>query len=160
MYSMIEIREMTLEDIPEIMLIERESFSTPWSEGAFVEEMTHNPLARYYVGILGQTVVGYMGMWLILDEAHITNIAMAKAFRGRGYGRRLLQEAFERARKAGVRAVTLEVRESNFPAINLYTDLGFKVGGRRKNYYQDSREDALLMWLSIQGEDSFEDSGD
>jgi ribosomal-protein-alanine N-acetyltransferase len=144
---MIEIREMTLEDIPKILLIEEESFLTPWSREAFFEELNINPLARYFVGVCEEGIFGYIGMWLILDEAHITNIAVGKAFRGRGYGGTLLEEAMGSAREMGAKAFTLEVRESNFPAINLYTRMGFKVGGRRKNYYQDSQEDALLMWL-------------
>lgn len=146
---MIEIREMTLEDLPAIMAIEEESFLTPWSQEAFSEELNINPLARYFVGVCREGIFGYIGMWLILDEGHITNIAVGKSFRGRGYGRLLLEEALARARDMGARAFTLEVRESNVPAIKLYSQTGFKVGGRRKNYYRDSHEDALLMWLKV-----------
>lgn len=142
-------RSMTLEDIDEIIIIERESFTAPWSEEAFRTELKHNQFARYLVMELYGEVIGYGGMWLIMDEAHITNIAVRAAHRGKGLGERLLRELMRTAAGLGALRITLEVRVSNEVAKNLYRKLGFSGAGIRPRYYSDNQEDALIMWAEL-----------
>lgn len=156
------IRKMTLDDIPIIAQIERESFTMPWSPGAFRDELTQNPFAHYIVLELDGQVVGYAGMWVLLDEAHVTNIAVREAFRGRGLGERLLREMMAVARQQGAKRMTLEVRVSNERAQRLYRKLGFAPSGVRPGYYTDNGEDALIMWADLPPEPagpSAEDAG-
>lgn len=137
---------MKLRHLPEVLAIERVSFPTPWTRQAFVFEILYNECARYVVALAGGRVVGYAGMWVLVDEAHLTNIAVHPEWRGLGLGRALMEEMLARARSFGVRAMTLEVRPSNLPAVRLYASLGFVERGRRKGYYADTGEDALIMW--------------
>lgn len=130
-----------------VIAIEQESFTSPWSRGTFLREITENPYALYLVAMAGQQVAGYAGTWLIMDEAHITNIAVAKAWRRRGVARRLLDRMLVLAHEQGIRRVTLEVRRSNQVAQNLYRALGFYAAGVRPGYYTDNSEDAVIMWL-------------
>lgn len=138
--------EMTPEDLDDVMIIEKLSFPTPWSRQAFYTEITENTYAHYVVARLGQRVIGYAGMWLILDEAHITNIAVHPDYRRQGVGEALLQEMMERARREGAESMTLEVRVSNVAAQRLYEKMGFEKRGIRKGYYTDVKEDAYIMW--------------
>ncbi|KKC30367.1 ribosomal protein S18-alanine N-acetyltransferase [Caldanaerobacter subterraneus] len=140
------IRPMTEDDIDEVMEIEKLSFTTPWSREAFVGEVTKNSCARYIVAEVDKKVVGYAGFWVVLDEGHITNIAVHPEYRGRGIGSRLMEGLIDLAKKNGITSMTLEVRESNLVAQNLYKKFGFKVLGRREGYYQDNNEDAIVMW--------------
>ncbi|MBX5465755.1 MAG: ribosomal protein S18-alanine N-acetyltransferase [Clostridia bacterium] len=142
----LEFREMRLEDLPEVLAIERVSFPTPWSRQSFINELTDNGYAHYVVALRDGRVVGYSGMWLILDEAHITNIAVHPELRGRGAGDLLLSEMERRARERGINRMTLEVRPSNAPARRLYLRHGFVERGIRKGYYADTQEDAIIMW--------------
>lgn len=142
-------RRMTLRDLDDIMAIERASFTAPWSRGAFTGELTENHFARYLVMAAGERTIGYGGMWVIVDEAHVTNIAVLPAFRGRRYGERLLRRMMAEAIAEGARRMTLEVRVSNAAAQNLYRKLGFRDGGIRRGYYTDNREDALVMWMDL-----------
>ena len=145
-------RPMTLADVPQIVAIEREAFTAPWSAEAFANEIKHNHFARYTVMELDGEIIGYGGMWTIMDEAHITNIAVRAAFRGRGYGELLLRRLQRTAVEHGSRSMTLEVRVSNETAQNLYRKLGFRASGLRPRYYTDNQEDALIMWADLDGE--------
>ncbi|CAH1216015.1 hypothetical protein PAECIP111892_04226 [Paenibacillus auburnensis] len=142
-------RLMKLEDIPEILVIEREAFTMPWTEEAFRNELTHNHFAKYMVMELAGHIIGYAGMWAIVDEAHVTNIALLEAYRGRKWGDRLLEELMKTASFLGMKSITLEVRVSNEVAQNLYRKKGFRPAGTRKGYYSDNREDALIMWADL-----------
>lgn len=142
----VSITEMQLSDLPAVMNIERQSFPTPWSERAFVSELTRNVYAHYIVARVDGEVAGYAGMWLILDEAHVTNIAVNPKWRGRGIGDRLLTELEHRARAHGCTRMTLEVRPSNDVAQALYRKHGFVARGIRPGYYSDTNEDAIIMW--------------
>ncbi|ETT52443.1 ribosomal-protein-alanine acetyltransferase [Paenibacillus sp. FSL R7-269] len=142
-------RLMLLEDVPEILVIEREAFTMPWTEEAFRNELTHNHFAKYMVMELAGHIIGYAGMWAIVDEAHVTNIALLEAYRGRKWGERLLDELMRTAAYLGMQSITLEVRVSNEVAQNLYRKKGFKPAGTRKGYYSDNREDALIMWADL-----------
>lgn len=142
-------RQMALEDIPDVMVIEHEAFTLPWTEEAFRNELTQNHFARYMImQYLGQPV-GYAGMWTVIDEAHVTNIAVLQAYRGRKWGERLLRELMKTAEQLGMQRMTLEVRVSNDVAQNLYRKMGFKPAGLRKGYYSDNQEDALIMWADL-----------
>ncbi len=139
------IRRMTMADVDAVSEIEAATFPTPWSRDAFVQEMTRNVAARYLVAETDGRVIGYAGAWLILDESHITNIAVAESQRGKGVGRKLTAALLQYLSNLGAAYATLEVRVSNERARNLYASLGFVSVGKRKRYYEDNGEDALLM---------------
>ncbi|MCK9524996.1 MAG: ribosomal protein S18-alanine N-acetyltransferase [Limnochordia bacterium] len=145
-------RIMTVDDIPMVQLVERKCFSTPWSRNIFVSEVTCNDNAIYVVALVGERIVGYAGIWIILDEGHITNIAVDPLFQRKGIGEGLMDVLTEAAVKRGVIAMTLEVRVSNSGAQTLYSKLGFVPNGIRKQYYQDDKEDALIMWRELGAE--------
>ena len=136
---------MRRDDVDRVVEIERDAFSMPWSRGAFLYELEQNRAARAWVFRIDGVLVGYLCLWEIGDEIHITNIAVDRAWRRQGIARHLLGEILEDARRRGVRAVFLEVRPTNAGALGLYEALGFHVIGRRKGYYYDTGEDALVM---------------
>ena len=138
------IRRMTVADAEQVHLIEEATFPRPWSLNDFVKEMTQNVCARYLVAEEDGRVIGFAGAWIILDEAHVTNIAVAAEHRGRGIGRKLTKALLQYAANLGVVYATLEVRRSNVRAQNLYQSLGFEYVGLRKRYYEDNGEDAFL----------------
>jgi len=140
------VRPMRLEDVDAVWEIEKLSFRTPWSRESFVQELQTNLTARYLVAELGDEIVGYGGMWFVLDEAHITNIAVHPDYRGQKIGDRIVKAMITAAEKEAIKNMTLEVRLSNAAAINLYKKLGFEEAGIRKGYYFDTGEDALIMW--------------
>lgn len=142
-------RYMKEEDIDQILKIEELSFATPWTRQSFENELKLNQFAVYLVLEKDGEIVGYCGMWLIVDEAHITNIAVLPEFRGQKLGEAILRMIMEVAKKRGAKSMTLEVRVSNTVAQSLYRKLGFMNGGIRKNYYTDNYEDALVMWVTI-----------
>lgn len=142
----VKIRPMRVEDIDAVLAIEEQAFPTPWSRRAFYTEITENNLAHYVVVELDGIVVAYSGMWVILDEAHMTNIAVHPLYRRMGIGSLLLQEMLNRARNLGASRMTLEVRVSNAPAQRLYERFGFVKRGLRRRYYTDTQEDAIIMW--------------
>jgi ribosomal-protein-alanine N-acetyltransferase len=141
----IAVEAMRLADIPAVHEIERLSFTTPWPAYAFEQELTANRLARYVVARAGSTVVGFGGVWLMVDEAHITTIGVHPEWRRQGVGRRLLVALIALAEELRASRVTLEVRAGNLGAQALYAELGFVVAGHRTNYYTDDGEDALVM---------------
>jgi ribosomal-protein-alanine N-acetyltransferase len=137
-------------DLDEVVAIERASFTLPWSRGAFLYEMEQNRVARCFVVREDVRVVGYVCLWEIGDEVHVTNIAVHPDCRQRGIGRMLLSTVLDDARARRLRVVGLEVRPSNREALPLYESFGFKVVGRRKGYYYDTGEDALVMELKLE----------
>lgn len=136
---------MRLSDIPAVLEVDRASFAKPWSEDDYRCELCRNKAARYLVAETDGRVIGFAGAWIILDESHITNIAIAPGFRGRGAGMCLTKELLRYISNLGAAYATLEVRVGNTAAIGLYEKNGFISVGRRKRYYEDNREDALLM---------------
>lgn len=140
------VRPMAIADVDGVMAVEKDSFSTPWSRSAFEEELAQNRLARYIVAEEDGQVVGYAGMWLVINEAHVTNVAVSGSRRGEGIGRLLMETLMELARENGMGSMTLEVRVSNMVARHLYETLGFAEAGIRKNYYSETKEDALILW--------------
>ncbi len=143
-------RLMTEDDIDEVLVLERRSFTLPWSREAFYNELNHNQYALYIVLEDEGKIVGYCGAWLVIDEAHITNIAILPEYRGRRLGEGLLRKMMDIAIERGAKVMTLEVRVSNIIAQSLYEKLGFQKGGIRKRYYTDNGEDALVMWVNLQ----------
>ena len=139
------IRWMVLSDVDDVREIEKGCFSLPWSRNAFIQEITDNKCARYLVAEYQKRVIAYAGMWLVIDEAHITNIAVHPAFRGMGIGEAITRALMDAARELGIQYMTLEVRRSNHVAQGLYRKLGFADVGFRKRYYDDNQEDALIM---------------
>lgn len=143
------IRKMKLGDIEDVLDLEKEAFFTPWSKNAFITELTKNMLAKYYVAQVEDRVVAYGGMWLIMDEAHITNIAVSFKYRGKGIGTKIVEALIEEGKNKNISGMTLEVRKSNLVAQNLYKKLGFVYSGIRPSYYEDNGEDAIIMWSEI-----------
>ncbi len=137
------IIDMTKEHLPDILEVERESFSHPWTENMFLEEL-NGKFSVYRVAIEENKAVGYMGMWILADEGHITNVAVGKACRGKGIGSKLVSDFIRTAEEKDLAFLTLEVRVSNENAIALYEKHGFLEVGRRKKYYENT-EDAILM---------------
>jgi [ribosomal protein S18]-alanine N-acetyltransferase len=142
-------RQMTLDDIDDVLKIEHASFTIPWSRESFYNELVHNKYSNYIVMEWNGQVIGYCGMWLVIDEAHITNVAVLPEFRGKKLGEALMRKAMETAKELGAKTMTLEVRVSNHVAQSLYRKLGFLNGGIRKQYYTDNQEDALVMWVNL-----------
>lgn len=142
-------RAMTTDDIPAVIAIEQEAFTSPWTAAAFVNELTSNMFARYLVVEYRGELIGYGGMWIIMDEAHVTNIAVRADVRGKGLGHLLLRELQRTAVWHGAERMTLEVRTSNERAQSLYRKHGFQPSGIRPNYYSDNGEDALIMWAEL-----------
>jgi ribosomal-protein-alanine N-acetyltransferase len=143
---------MRSRDLDEVVAIERLSFTLPWSRGAFLYEMEQNRVARCWVLREAEHVIGYVCLWEIGDEVHVTNIAVHPESRRRGLGRTLLSSVLDDARQRRLRVVGLEVRPSNHEALGMYDSFGFKVVGRRKGYYYDTGEDALVMELDLEAE--------
>src|SRR5206468_6069995 len=139
------IEAMRLEDLDEVERIEEASFSTPWPENAYRSELMTNRLASYLVARIGGRIVAYGGMWLMVDEAHITTFAVHPAWRRQRIGERLLLALLDLARTRAAREATLEVRLSNLAARRLYEKYGFRPVGLRPRYYSDDNEDALIM---------------
>ncbi len=141
----VEIGPMQLTDVPAIQEIERLSFRTPWPAYAFEQELTSNRLARYVVARAGSSPIGFGGLWLMVDEAHVTTFAVHPEWRRHGVGRRMLVALLEAALELGAARMTLEVRVQNVGAQRLYAELGFAEAGRRVGYYTDDGEDAMVM---------------
>lgn len=136
---------MRTADLPEVQAIERASFTTPWPPNAYRSELEENRLASYLVARVGEQVVGYAGMWLMVDEAHITTFAVHPGWRRRRIGERLLLAMLDLAIARQAREATLEVRVSNLAARRLYEKCGFRPVGIRPRYYSDDGEDAIVM---------------
>lgn len=141
---MIEIREMKAQDVPQIAELERICFSDPWSAQSIATELD-NSLSCWLVAADGEKVVGYVGSQTVLDGSDMMNIAVAPDFRRKGLAEALVNALIDCLRQRKSRCLILEVRVSNTPAITLYGKLGFVEIGRRKNYYRNPKEDALIL---------------
>ncbi len=141
------IRKMEIDDLAQVLAIDRLSFSLPWPERSFRFEISENPAARCWVLEAEGRVAATMVLWLIVDEAHIATLATHPEFRRRGYGRAILQHALAAAARQGAQRAYLEVRAGNHPAQAMYREFGFYENKRRPNYYKDNGEDAILMTL-------------
>jgi len=148
----IAVRPMTLDDLPSVLEIDRLSFALPWPERSFRFELTENDAAHLIVAesVWGgrERAVGYLGYWLLVDEMHISTLAVHPDVRGQGIGEGLLLAGLEHARRHGAEMSTLEVRPSNSAALALYRKHGYDLVGRLRAYYRDNHEDALLMTLT------------
>ena len=142
-----KFESLKYEHLKQMAEIEREAFDQPWNERMFIPEV-EDENAYYLVGVRGDEVICYGGFHKVLDEAHITNIAVRADSRGRGIGTLLMSELISRARMLGVKYMTLEVRDNNENAIKLYKSFGFTVEGIRKKYYNNVH-DALIMWATL-----------
>ena len=140
------IRYMREDDTKEISEIEKNTFSRPWSQDALIKGCNDENNV-YLVVIKDDQIVGYGGFISVLDEAHITKIAVKEGYRRHGVGRILLSGMFDEARERGINSITLEVRRSNEAAIKLYERMGFEQTAIRKDFYMKPTEDAIIMWL-------------
>jgi ribosomal-protein-alanine N-acetyltransferase len=139
------IRSMSRDDLDEVMELEKVSFASPWTRGMYQHELEKEE-GCFLTARLGEELVAYGGMLLILDEAHVMTLAVREDMRRRGLGARLLLELIRTTEGMGARFFTLEVRRSNRAAIEMYGRFGFQIMGERKNYYLDNLENALIMW--------------
>lgn len=136
---------MKAEDVPEISRLEREAFSMPWSEEDF-EGMIRSENARYYVAEKEGAILGGCGLYIVLEEASITNVVISREARNQGVGTELMRHMMEMCGRDGVKAFTLEVRVSNKAAIHMYEKVGFVSEGIRPGFYEKPAEDAMIMW--------------
>lgn len=147
------LRKMTAEDIPAVIDLDQRSFSLPWPERSFRFEVTENPASRCWVAELEGKMVGMIVVWLIVEEAHVATLATHPDYRRQGIGKQLLAHALREMLAEGARSSFLEVRESNVAAQEMYRKFGYVAAGRRRRYYKDNDEDAILMNLdSLQAE--------
>ncbi len=146
------VGNMTQSDLDEVLAIEHQSFPSAWSRASYEREL-RNRNSYYLTARHGGAVVGYFGMWVVLDEAHITTLAVHPSYRRRGLGAHLLRHLMELARRRGASRVTLEVREQNHAAIAMYQKFGFEPKGVLPGYYGDTKENGVVMWkvISSQG---------
>lgn len=143
---MFEIIPMEESHIDGVVFVEESVFSIPWTKADFVREVKENAMAIYFVAVEDGKVIGYAGMWHVITEGHITNVAVLEEYRGRGVGDALMQRLEDVAMEKEMVGITLEVRMSNAPAQHLYHKHGYRAEGLRKNYYPDTHEDAVIMW--------------
>ena len=136
---------MAAEHVLPVLALERQAYTNGWPSTAFEHELQQNRLARYIVLHVQGQLLGFAGLWLMVDEAHVVTVAVAPGVRRQGYGRLLVHGLLRVARREGMLAATLEVRESNVAARALYRELGFHEVGKRNRYYSDNREDAVIM---------------
>lgn len=141
---MITIQEMQLDDLEQVVEIEQQNFSVPWTENGFFSFLLRSD-TLFLVAKEEDRILGYMGIMMVLDEGEITNVSVAQTARRRGVGRLLVQTMLDKMRRAGLNMIHLEVRKSNTPAIRLYEQFAFVQDGERKNYYEEPTEDAVLM---------------
>ena len=139
-----EIRKMTAREVPQVAELEKLCFAMPWSEKSVAGELD-NPLALWLVAMDGESLAGYVGSQTVMDETDMMNLAVDSEFRRQGVGEALVNALTASLKELGSRCLTLEVRDSNGPARALYAKLGFAEAGRRRGYYRDPREDALIL---------------
>ena len=141
----IVLRPMEINDLEKVLEIEKQSFCVPWTQDLFISELTRNKYARYFVLVKDNDVVGYLGLWHKGSSFHITNIAITEKLRRRGYGEKFLKFIEKIAVIYRIKKISLEVRRSNYIAQDMYRKYGYKVMRVLRNYYQEEREDALVM---------------
>ncbi|WP_129600283.1 ribosomal protein S18-alanine N-acetyltransferase [Anaerophilus nitritogenes] len=144
----VSVRFMEEKDVEEVFEVERKCFTTPWSKESFLQEIK-NELAIYVVIENKEKIIGYGGMWKIVDEGHITNIAIDPIYRKKGYGDKIVKALIQVAKEEKINSMTLEVRDSNEAAKSLYEKNGFYSCGVRQKYYEDNGEDAVIMWAEF-----------
>ncbi|HAV43482.1 TPA: ribosomal-protein-alanine N-acetyltransferase [bacterium] len=144
--SQLIIRPLKKGDIKEVAAIEEASFSDPWQDSTFYNELYHGDISKFLIAQMDKRVVGYIGMWFIGDEAHIVNIAVHPNYRRQGIGTKLVMALFDEIRKKGIERITLEVRASNIIAQQFYKKFDFQEIAIQEKYYRDTHEDALIMW--------------
>ena len=144
--SQLIIRQAEEKDIRQIEELEKVCFADPWSYDSLEQDILRNKLAFYIVAEVDGNVCGYVGIWNIVDEGHITNVAVSPDYRRKHIASNMLDVLIDACEEAGVERFTLEVRAGNEPAKALYAGKGFKEMGLRKGYYQDNGEDAIIMW--------------
>lgn len=142
----ISIRRAQIGDLEQIHYCENTSFEFPWSYAMLYDDIIENENTVYLVVELNGQIIGYGGMWIIFDEAHITNVCILPEYRGKGYAYSLMRELIEVAKEHDADAMSLEVRVSNKAALRLYKKCGFTIHGIRKRYYSNNGEDAYVMW--------------
>jgi len=145
----ISVMEMTERNLDAVLGIENLSFASPWSKNSFLYELQENKRAVYLAASEEERIIGYIGMWVILDEGHITNLAVHPDYRRHGVAWRLIETLTVTAADRGLARLTLEVRRTNFTAQQLYLKAGFVSAGVRPRYYRDNDEDALIMWKTL-----------
>lgn len=143
------VRKMDRADLSDVVGVEVAVYDSPWPQDIFFREITENKHAHYFVAVRDGYIIGYGGMWLVVDDAQITNIAIHPAWRGYKYGEALFRTMFDYGIYHGMRRLSLEVRESNVVAQRMYEKFGMVRAGIRKNYYTDNQEDAVVMWVNI-----------
>ena len=153
---MIEIMPMTSDDIDGVLKVEESCFAIAWTRADFEREMNENKLAIYFVAKDGEKIVGYAGMWHVVTEGQITNVAVLDEYRGQKVGSLLMEALIKTAEEREMIGITLEVKISNYPAQKLYTKYGFKPEGFRKNYYKDTNEDAVVMWKYFENYENYD----
>lgn len=146
--SKLIIRDMVSSDVDGVFQVEKNCFEHHWSKGEFEKEMK-NDVANYLVAEINNKIVGYVGIWFIAGEGHITNVAVHSDYRGKKIGDELIKHLVKKCIENYIFAMTLEVRVSNIVAQNLYKKYGFKLSGIRKEYYSDNKEDAMIMWSQL-----------
>ncbi|APC47118.1 ribosomal protein S18-alanine N-acetyltransferase [Virgibacillus halodenitrificans] len=145
----IVIRKMHIIDVDAVMEVENATFSTPWTTDIFYQELVDNDYAHYFVMEADKKIIGYVGLWLVIDDAQITNIAIMPGYRGNKLGEKLFGFTIQQILLLGGTRLSLEVRKSNTIAQRMYRKFGLVPGGIRKNYYTDNQEDAIVMWVNL-----------
>lgn len=140
------IRKGSAADIDAIAALEQECFASPWSRESLYHDLAENQLSTYFVAELQGQIVGYVGIWMIMDEGHINNVAVSPSYRRQHIGSALIAAMLRSTEEAGIKSHTLEVRAGNRAAKGLYENYGFKEAGVRKGYYEDNGEDGIIMW--------------
>lgn len=140
------IRKGSAEDIDAIAALEQKCFASPWSRESLYHDLAENQLSTYFVAELQGQIVGYVGIWAIMDEGHINNVAVSPSYRRQHIGSALIAAMLRSTEEAGIKSHTLEVRAGNRAAKGLYENYGFKEAGVRKGYYEDNGEDGIIMW--------------
>lgn len=147
MKNKIDIKPFNESHLEQVCLIEKDTFAIPWSKRELQRDTLENERSIYFVAMEETKVIGFAGMWHVVNEGHITNVAVCNEYRSQGIGTKLIEALIKIAKEKEMIGITLEVRISNIFAQQLYTKLGFKPEGFRKNYYKDTNEDAIIMWL-------------
>lgn len=145
----ISLQYLNIDQLDKVLEIENLCFAAPWSKESFVYDLTENDKAIYVSAMINSRLVGYCGLWIICDEAHIMNIAVHPEYRRIGIGSRIIQKIINIAFEKKLKSMTLEVNINNCAAINMYKRFGFEQSGIRKGYYEETNEDAIIMWKII-----------